>query len=100
MIDLICDLEDNLKEKLLISPVVVDSFDTKYPDEMRVIAKTLERMRRFALKQPEGIKSIYFIEYLEAFNELVSERLLKRYFATVFTLDVVDLNPTDELDHH
>lgn len=88
MIDLMKELSDEQKDKLMRSPVLVESFDTKFPDEMHRIAETLDRKRKFALKHPDGIKSIYFERFIDALTELVSERLLKHYFATVFTLDV------------
>lgn len=115
MIDLMKELTDEQKEKLLHSPVLVESFDTKFPNEVQTIVDTLDRKRKIALRHPDGIKSVFFENYIDAFTELVSERLLKRYFATIFTLDVIIPNeeltkemlnggikyksPTGELEH-
>ena len=115
MIDLMKELSDKQKEKLLRSPIFVELFDTKFPNEMSRIVETLERKRKIALRHPDGIKSVYFEKFIDALTELVSERLLKSYFTTVFTLDVIIPNeiltkemlsmaakynsPTGELEH-
>lgn len=90
MIDLMKELSNEQKEKLLRSPIFVELFDTKFPNEMSRIVETLERKRKFALRYryPDGIKTVYFEKFIDALTELVSERLLKSYFTTVFTLDV------------
>ena len=95
MTDLINELSDNQKEKLLDTPVLIELFDTKYPNDFQRIVDTLERKRKIALRDPKGIKGIFFEKYIDAFIELVSDRLLKRYFASIFTIDIIV--PNEEL---
>ena len=88
MIDLMKELSNEQKERMLNSPVYVECFETNFSSELTEVIETLERKRKIAAKHPDGINSVFFENFINAFTELISDKLMKRYFANILYLEV------------